>query len=175
MSDEVELSMSIPLDEDGFLRRECPTCEREFKLFVPDDDELEEELEGEFEDEFERESASADAYFCPYCGVQAPTNAWWTKEQLQFAANKVEREVVGPELDKYLRGLKDIERSSGGLIEVTPGPVEVPEEAEPLIETADDMRRIDFKCHPDEPVKVVPEWLRDVYCLICGTPTRIET
>lgn len=23
--------MSDPLDSDGFLRRECPTCEREFK------------------------------------------------------------------------------------------------------------------------------------------------
>jgi len=161
--------MSVPLDPEGFLRRECPTCERQFKWFVSQ--------EAEAEAEAAAAAATVDdgGYFCPYCGVQAPTNAWWTKEQLQFAANKVEREVVGPELDKYLRGLKDIERSSGGLIEVTPGPVEVPEEAEPLIETADDMRRIDFKCHPDEPVKVVPEWLRDVYCLICGTPTRIET
>lgn len=23
--------MAVPLDLDGFLRRECPTCEREFK------------------------------------------------------------------------------------------------------------------------------------------------
>ncbi len=29
--DEVMLEISMPLDSDGFLRRECPTCEREFK------------------------------------------------------------------------------------------------------------------------------------------------
>ena len=26
--------MEIPLDSDGFLRRECPTCEREFKWLL---------------------------------------------------------------------------------------------------------------------------------------------
>ena len=31
MSDEVQLSMSLPLADDGFMRRECTTCEREFK------------------------------------------------------------------------------------------------------------------------------------------------
>jgi hypothetical protein len=40
MSDEVQLSMSLPLDGDGFLRRECPTCEREFK-WLPSPDQLE--------------------------------------------------------------------------------------------------------------------------------------
>ncbi len=29
--DKVSFGMTIPLDSDGFLRRECPTCEREFK------------------------------------------------------------------------------------------------------------------------------------------------
>ena len=28
---EVTLSITIPVDSDGFLRRECPTCERELK------------------------------------------------------------------------------------------------------------------------------------------------
>jgi hypothetical protein len=28
---EHQLSMSFPLDSDGFLRRVCPSCEREFK------------------------------------------------------------------------------------------------------------------------------------------------
>jgi len=118
MSDEAELSMSIPLDEDGFLRRECPTCEREFKLFVPDEDELkeeeeeeefkeelkeeeeesEDEFEDEFEEEFEGESASANTYFCPYCGVEAPRDSWHTKAQIALAETMYMREVLGPEL-----------------------------------------------------------------------------
>lgn len=59
MSDEVRLSMSIPLDSEGFARWECPTCEREFKsLPTPDGQEPVPVADG--------------GYFCPYCGVQAP-------------------------------------------------------------------------------------------------------
>ncbi len=32
--DQVELEMSLPLDSVGFLRWECPTCERELKGLV---------------------------------------------------------------------------------------------------------------------------------------------
>jgi hypothetical protein len=28
---EISIPMSLPLDTDGFLRRECPNCERQFK------------------------------------------------------------------------------------------------------------------------------------------------
>lgn len=44
MSDEVQLSMSLPLDGDGFLRRECPTCEREFKWVPSPDPEADEDV-----------------------------------------------------------------------------------------------------------------------------------
>lgn len=37
MDDEIKISVSIPLDDDGFLRRECPTCEQEFKWFNHDE------------------------------------------------------------------------------------------------------------------------------------------
>jgi hypothetical protein len=37
--DDVTLEMSMPLDSDGFLRRECPTCEREFKWFSTPEEE----------------------------------------------------------------------------------------------------------------------------------------
>ena len=42
--DKVTLGMTIPLDSDGFLRRECPTCEREFK-WRPSEAEAEEAVE----------------------------------------------------------------------------------------------------------------------------------
>ena len=34
MSDEISIPIALPLDGDGFLRRECPACELEFKWFV---------------------------------------------------------------------------------------------------------------------------------------------
>lgn len=52
---EVELSMSIPLDSDGFARRACPNCERELKWIISSDGE-------------EATPAPEGGYFCPYCG-----------------------------------------------------------------------------------------------------------
>lgn len=139
MSDgEVTLSMEVPVDSDGFLRRECPTCEREFKWFPSPADEKE-------------ASDPADGgYFCPYCGVQAPTDAWFTKAQLELAGRIVEVEVVDPMLRKFTGG--------------TPGQAG---EAEPLSED-DDMRRLDFACHPSEPLKILDDWDQPVHCLVCG-------
>jgi hypothetical protein len=69
--DKVTLGMTISLDSDGFLRRECPTCERDFK-WRPSEGEAEEAVE----------SANDAGYFCPYCGVQAPVDAWLTSAQV---------------------------------------------------------------------------------------------
>ena len=57
MNEDVTLGVSLPLDSEGFLRRECPTCEREFK-WLPNLDENE-----------ETEPTAGGGYFCPYCGV----------------------------------------------------------------------------------------------------------
>ena len=56
--DEKSTQMSVPLDSDGFLRRECPTCEREFKWFNSEEGRGEPVPEG--------------GYVCPYCAIQAP-------------------------------------------------------------------------------------------------------
>ena len=44
-----------------------------------------------------------------------------------------------------------------------------PDEPEPLTEV-DDMTRVDFSCHPTEPIKVLDDWDKSVFCLICGQP-----
>src|SRR5437868_6931668 len=121
--------MSLPLDGDGFLRRQCPTCERDFK-WLPSP-------------EGTGESAADAGYFCPYCSIQAPTNAWYTEDQLAYARAIVSREVVEPEIEKLKRSLADISRSSGGLISMSlrsesrsaPRPLELSENS--------DMRRVD--------------------------------
>lgn len=147
--------MSVPLDGDGFLRRECPTCEREFK-WLPSSEERGEPL-------------PAGGYFCPYCAVQAPPGSWWTKPQLAKARAIVTSEVLDPELDKLRRTMGERERSPGGLIQAR---LEgsLTEEIEPIdLSEANDMRRIDFTCHPADPIKVSEDWKSPVHCLICGT------
>lgn len=149
--DEVELGMSLPLDSDGFLRRECPTCGREFKAF----------LDADHEDEAD----SPEGYLCPYCGVQAPSDAWWTQAQLGLIDSIVATRIIGPELKELGDTVKDLGRRSGGFVH---GTVEYdePQEVDPLTED-DDMRRVDFACHA-QPLKVLDDWNKPVRCFICG-------
>jgi len=155
--DCVILGMTVPLDADGFLRRECPTCEREFKWLPNAEDEA-----------ASTEVPYGGGYFCPYCAIQAPLDSWFTPTQIQLAENIVATEVVGPMLKDFTRDLKNIGRRSGGLLRVSVTS-EAPDEMDALTE-ADDMRRVDFLCHPAEPIKVFDEWDRQVHCLICGEP-----
>jgi hypothetical protein len=139
MSDaRVSFEMAIPLDSDGFLRRECPTCEREFKW-----------LPAPGEEEQDADPVQDGGYFCPYCGVQAPVSAWLTQAQVALAQNIVATKVIGPMVSKL---------GAWG-----------PAELDPLTEI-DDMTRIDFPCHPAEPLKVRDGWRQALRCLICRTP-----
>lgn len=152
--DEVRLSMDLPLDSDGFLRRECPTCERQFKVYAANDD----------------DDAAAlvpdGGYFCPYCIIQAPVEDWTTEEQLALAINIAEREVLAPMLNDFTRSMSG---SVAGLEFKVTGPA-TPAAIPPLVEE-DDMRRVDFACHPGAPVKVLDDWPKAVSCLLCGEPS----
>lgn len=152
----MELGMSVPLDSDGFMRRACPTCEREFKWLPNADDDA-----GPTE-------APDGGYFCPYCAIQAPVGSWFTQAQVELAQSIVATEVVGPMLSDFTRDINNIGGRSGGMLSVS-ATHDAPEEMDPLTE-ADDMKRVDFACHPAEPVKVLDDWDGQVHCLICGGP-----
>jgi hypothetical protein len=147
--------MAIPVDSDGFLRRECPTCEREFKWFPAAEND-----EGAAD-------VPAGGYFCPYCGVQAPSDAWFTQAQLALSRSIVEVRVVEPMLDKFAGDIARSFRSAG--MTTRSAPSSRAEEPDPLTED-DDMTRVDFECHPSKPLKVHDDWDQPVYCLICGEP-----
>lgn len=152
MTDNYETSMPVPLDSEGFLRRQCPTCERELKW-------LAKEEEGE-----QSLPESEGGYFCPYCAIQAPGGSWWTEAQIQAAHSILTEEVVKPQLDKFKRQIEGMNR--GGFVKFSVE-TETSEPADPLTEI-DDMKRVDFACHPGAAVKVIDEWERDVHCPICG-------
>lgn len=152
--DDVIIGVSVPLDSDGFLRRQCPTCEREFKWLQSS------------EDEADATPQPDGGCFCPYCAIQAPDGQWFTNAQIELAKNRVATQVVGPTLKDFSRDLKRIGRRSGGSISVS-ARYDAPDEMEPLTEV-DDMKRVDFPCHPGEPVKVLDDWDDPVYCLVCG-------
>ena len=151
--DKVSIEFTLPLDSDGFLRRACHTCEREFKWRPTP--------EGE-----ESTPPPQGGYFCPYCGVEA--DEWSTEAQANYAIQIGMARVVDPMLEEFGKNLEKTGRRSGGLISID---VKVQhdkiDEPDPLSED-DDMRRVDFACHPAEPVKVLDEWNEPVCCLVCG-------
>ena len=92
MDDEISIPVSLPLDSDGFLRRECPSCEQQFKCFSHEDG--------------DPDAEAVDQYFCPLCGTAAGVDAWWTPEQLEYAQG-----AAGPELDRLVQdAMKDASR-----------------------------------------------------------------
>lgn len=155
MTDEIELSISVPVDSEGFLRRQCPTCEREFKWKAAEVD-------------VDEAPPPEGGYFCPYCVVQAPPDSWWTEAQIENAKARAFDQVVKPQLDELAETA-----GSSGFLEVE---VSVPEADEPpTLDEEDDMRRVNFPCHPEEPVKVLENWDRAVHCLICGSAAPAST
>lgn len=142
--------MSLPLDSDGFLRRECPTCEEEFKWFS----------HAEGDDDAEPVSQ----YFCPLCGVPAGLDPWWTPAQLEYgfgsAGGAIDQAMQDAMTDAFkgIKGMKFELNSSFSLDIETP---------DSLIEP-DDMVIVEPPCHPNEPLKVPEASTERVFCLICG-------
>jgi hypothetical protein len=146
------IPVSLPLDADGFLRRECPTCEQEFKWQHGKTDDAPSDL------------VYPDMYWCPLCGQSAGHDSWWTKPQLEYA-----RGAIGGSLhDQVGDMLKDSfkpQRNSMISFEVKSG--DRPTAPDPLVEP-DDMLIISSPCHGWEPVKVPEDSSAPYYCLVCG-------
>lgn len=63
----VSFSVSIPIDEDGYLGRECPKCEQHFRINADDYEALPEET----------------SLWCCYCGHQNDHSDFLTRQQLE--------------------------------------------------------------------------------------------
>ena len=152
------IAVSLPLDADGFLRRECPHCERQFKWWHTPSSPESETL-----------PSAVEAYFCPYCHEPASPTAWWTKEQLEFSRLMAFAEVSGPRLRGFKGDLDSLSRSSFLQLDVKLPSLSRPD---PLFEP-NDMVRVECPCHLDEPIKVDDSWEQDVACLVCGITYQV--
>jgi hypothetical protein len=84
----MKLSVSIKPDADGFTGRECPTCERYFKIKtgtgVP----------------------GLTICHCPYCNHIGPHTEFWTKQQISYAQSVAINRISS----ELLSSLKTLER-----------------------------------------------------------------
>jgi endogenous inhibitor of DNA gyrase (YacG/DUF329 family) len=146
----MDISISLPLDSDGFLRRECPHCEQQFKWH-----------HGPANAEAEAHPDPA-TYHCPLCGDPAEPGSWWTQEQSDY--------TEGTAMPTVVRGLQDElpDAFHGNKhIQFKPDHGDVPDVPSALTEP-DDMRIVASPCHAYEPVKVPHDFSGAIYRLICG-------
>lgn len=153
MDDEFEVHVSVPIpsDSDGFIRRECPHCLRQFKWH-----------DGPANEEAEQHAAPV-TYTCPLCGQPAADNSWNTAEQVELArqvAMPQAMEMIQENLEAAFRRVKGVtyKRGSDGTFD-PPNPLTEP----------DDMVIVASPCHGYEPVKVPEDHTGPFYCLICGS------
>lgn len=174
MSDIV-LSVSIPLDDSNFLRRECPHCIQEFKIQIS-----EEELKNiatsgiqsyltndEIETSEEPIEENEAKYYCPYCGQEAPVTSWWTKEQLaylQVYAKNIMAKMVNEHLIKPLNRNSN---NSSGMVSISFKGEEMKYEEPWISEEVNDMSIIELPCC-NKNIKILEEWTKNIFCFYCG-------
>lgn len=134
------MNIPIPLDSHNFLRRECPSCEKQFKWYS-----------GSYGEEAETSQIDPLTYFCPLCGVPAANDQWWTKEQLKYARDRAMPSI-----------LEQLSAETGFRLEPS---TSIPD----AMTEPDDMVIVKSPCHELEPIKIPLDYTAILYCLICGS------
>jgi hypothetical protein len=168
--------ITLPLDDEGFFRRECPLCRREFKVHLKEeelgqlaqcriDDYLVEQRgeEGQGDDE---EDESAQENFCPYCGQSAPSDYWWTQEQLAYL-HVIAENIMARLLNEHL--IRPLNRNMGHGSFIRFEGKEMEQKEEWISPETTDMTVVDLPCC-ERRVKVVDDWKGAVCCFFCGFP-----
>jgi len=195
MADESEdkdlhhYSFTYALDRDGFFRRACPSCGREYKVRAAPEDlayslqlafrEVGPEIGENAVDEPEK-TRSEKRVYCPYCGHCAQSSRALPERLWLYLRRWAMREVILPQLRQMASDLERSFRSYGThsremvSIGVTfkandfslpPRPIAGPEPP--------DMKRVRLLCcHGD--IKVLDGWQDIVICPLCGTEAVLQ-
>ena len=168
----IEKPLSFPLDGDGFFRRECPLCFREFKVRLRED-ELG-ELAQRFLDHFmveqglqqdDTENGNVEERFCPYCAQSSPCDDWWTQEQLAYIQVAAKNMMAHIYNEHFARPMMRENRRHQAFIRIDVK--EMQQEDEWISPERSDMRLVNLPCC-DRQQKVADDWGKKVNCFFCG-------
>lgn len=167
-----EEQLKLPLDRRGFLRRECATCHRQFKLRWSESDAvlMLRRLGSVLRHVNEHEvTPHPMRRHCPYCGARADADSWWTEEQRLFLTKKAA--ALGEEI--RFEQLRHVERTLSSnpyltFLPVAPTPFRYTVRPEP-----DDMRVIPLVCCGED-VKVRDSWNGRIHCPFCGVQHTLK-
>ncbi len=139
---------SFPTDEDGFLRRECPYCKRQFKIYKDDYESLQDESD----------------YYCPYCGQMADKGKWWTQDQIDYI-DKITRNFATGVLNKeFILPMK--KKFSNSKVIKFEGK-ELKKSNEIIQPEPNDMKFYNLKCCGKK-LKIQEDWGTKICCYYCG-------
>lgn len=176
----IETSLPFPLDDDGFFRRECPFCRKEFKVWLKQEelttlaqagiDSFMIQQDEETSDTDETSEAEIE-FFCPYCGERASRDSWWTQEQLAYigvvgrniAVRLINENLIRPQKREFGRS------RSSGLVSIRFEAKEMEQEEPWISPEANDMQAVDLPCC-ERKLKVQEGWAGTVHCFFCGFP-----
>lgn len=176
---EIRMNLPFPLDDDRFFIRECPLCHKEFKVLLKKEEltDLAQKGIDSFMIDLKKETTDLDEderseteFTCPYCGQQAPSDSWWTQEQLAYVgivAKNIMAKMVNENLIRPLK--RTFRRSGSGMVSIRFEGKEM-EPQEPWISPeVNDMLIFDLPCCQRK-IRIEENWSDVVYCFFCGFP-----
>ncbi len=143
-------SIEIQGDSDGYIFLECPHCESEFKLNC---------------NEFQSHDNEFNELFCPYCGLSANRDNFYTKEVIE-QAKQIALNYMYEQLNKSFGNMKK-SLNKNKYIKMKFKPInKINIEG---IKTDDTVEEV-FECkHCNNHVKVLYcSGISKVYCSYCG-------
>jgi len=180
--DMVRYAVAISSDRDGFLRRSCASCGRDFKTEINESD-LQWALAFQVQrmgleiggDTSQPSKETRQHLRCPYCAFEGDDQEMHTDATINYMKRVIYRECMMPKLNQFFSGLEDIfgGRGSGGLVSLRfehnplPKPVRPIHGPEPP-----DMDIVEFICCAKK-IKVSQGWADIRTCPFCSAQVRI--
>ena len=141
------MSISIPLDEDGYLLLQCPRCGEFFKVLSED-----------------YEAEDIEDLWCPMCGIKS--DSFWPDEVIELAKAKVLNQVLGDFSSELAKIGRTTSRQS--LIQMTVSSHFTEEREGDMLPSVDafQVATCGF-CGRKEKLKPLPKYI-GAFCAFCG-------
>lgn len=136
----MEIPVEIISDEKGYIDRECPheECEFVFKVHIED----------------WKKKVSDEIVYCPRCGHIAPSDQWWTQQQLEDIKDIAMQWAMSQVQKTIQKSFKKMSRQSNKYFKIKFKPGKV----------------ITFQ---NNPIGQQEEWELEIHCNQCGTKTGV--
>ncbi|WP_025727755.1 hypothetical protein [Heyndrickxia ginsengihumi] len=142
----MQIPINLRLDDDGLLRKQCPYCDQQFKIYPSD------------------EKSAFQRLYCPLCGLPAPKDSFFTDDQIEMAYTLASNAVFSA-INKELSDLKRSFRNDK-LVKLEVNPLK-PKDVKPIIETSN-FDNVTMSCCDKHAFIFSPSTYKVLYCHYCG-------